>query len=102
MRQGEWFFIPCAHARIDRDRIVENGRLVRNAESKPHFCEFLYEAGEREFACDRYPKLAFFESEYREILRTRRKARRWNWRPASNKGVYPRASRIDVGPRRRA
>src|SRR5262249_16437900 len=81
MRQGEWFFIPCRHASIDWDRVIEGGQLVRGAGSKPHCCEFLFEDGDREFVCNRYPKLAFFEPEYREILKTRRKAKRWNWRP---------------------
>jgi hypothetical protein len=80
MRQGEWFFIPWAHARIDRDRVVCNGNLIREPGSKPHKCEFLFDAGEREYQCDRYPKLLFYEAEYQEILKTRRKARLWNWR----------------------
>ena len=54
--------------------------LVRGPGSKPHFCEFMYRDGEREYECKRYPKLAFFESEYLEILKTRRKAKRWGWR----------------------
>jgi hypothetical protein len=80
MRQGEWFFIPCPHASIDRRRIVSDGLLRRSPASKPHICSYLYEDGEREYECDRYPKLAFFETEYRHILRTRRKAKQWNWR----------------------
>jgi hypothetical protein len=81
LRQGEWFFLPCPHAGVNLERVVRNGSLVRGPGSKPHLCEFLYEDGEREYQCDRYPKLAFFESEYQEILRTRRKAKQWNWRP---------------------
>lgn len=89
MRQGEWFFIPWAHARINRAEVECNGRLIRGPGSKPHQCEFLYEAGEREYECDRYPKLAFFESEYQTILKTRRKARLWNWRPIPfNPDIY--------------
>ena len=80
LRQGEWFFIPWPHARIDRDRIACNGRLVREAGSKPHHCEFLFDAARQEYVCDRFPKLYFYEAEYQEILQTRRKARRWNWR----------------------
>ena len=80
LRQGEWFFIPWPHASIDRRRIERNGLLRRGAGSKPHTCSFLFRDGEREFECDRYPKLAFFESEYRNILRTRRKAKQWKWR----------------------
>lgn len=80
MRQGEWFFIPCRHAQIDQDRVERNAPLLRGVGSKPHVCEFLFRDGEPEYECDRYPKLAFFESEYREILRTRRKAKQWNWR----------------------
>ena len=80
IRQGEWFFIPCRHASIDRTRVVSDGLLRRAPASKPHICSFLFEDGEREYECDRYPKLAFFESEYRHILRTRRKAKQWNWR----------------------
>lgn len=79
MRQGEWFFVPCPHAKIDRTE-VRSGVLQRDAAGKPHYCDFLYELGEREFACDRYPSLAFFETEYQQILRTRRKAKQWNWR----------------------
>ena len=52
----------------------------RGEGSKPHRCDYLHEDGEREYECDRYPKLAFFESEYRELLRARRKATQWKWR----------------------
>jgi hypothetical protein len=81
VRQGEWFFIPWPHASIDRNRVERNGRLARGAGSKPHVCDFMFQDGEREYICDRYPKLAFYESEYREVLRARRKAKQWNWRP---------------------
>jgi hypothetical protein len=81
IRQGEWFFIPWPHASIDWNRILRNAPLTRGTGSKPHFCELMYQDGEREYECDRYPRLAFFESEYKEMLRTRRKAKRWNWRP---------------------
>ncbi len=80
VRQGEWFFIPCPHASIDRTRVLSGGVLRRNSSSKPHICSYLYEDGEREYECDRYSKLAFFETEYKQILRTRRKAKQWNWR----------------------
>ena len=80
MRQGEWFFIPCPHASIDPGRVERNEALVRGPGSKPHLCEFMYRDGEREYQCNRYPKLAFFESEYLQILKTRRKAKQWGWR----------------------
>ncbi len=79
LRQGEWFFIPRPSASIDRRRIMRLG-MLRRAGGKPHFCSFMYEDGEREYECDRYPKLAFFEPEYQRILKTRRKAKQWNWR----------------------
>jgi hypothetical protein len=89
LRQGEWFFLPWPHAGVDAEQVIPDGVLVRGPGSKPHLCEFLYEDSEREYACDRYPELAFFESEYREILRTRRKAKRWNWRRLPYRGnVY--------------
>ena len=75
MRQGEWFFVPCPHASIDPAGIERNQTLVRGPGSKPHLCEFMYRDGEREYGCDRYPKLAFFEPEYQQILKTRRKAK---------------------------
>ena len=41
----------------------------------------------------RYPRLAFFETEYREILKTRRKAKQWGWSPLSyNPEIYVRGS----------
>ena len=80
IRQGEWFFIPWPHAKIDADGVLGNAKLVRGPGNKPHFCEFMYQDGEREYECNRYPKLAFFESEYLEILKTRRKSKQWNWR----------------------
>jgi hypothetical protein len=80
LRQGEWFFMPFRHASIDPRRVVCGGELVRGAGSKPHRCDYLCEDGEREYECPRFPKLAFFESEYRHILRTRRKAKQWKWR----------------------
>ena len=81
VRQGEWFFLPCPHASIDRDAILRDAELVRGPGSTPHVCEFMFLDGEREFECDRYPKLVFSEAEYHEVLKTRRKAKRWNWRP---------------------
>jgi hypothetical protein len=81
LRQGEWFFVPCRHASIDLERIVRGGELLRGEGSKPHQCDYLYEDGEREYECERYPQLAFFETEYRHILQTRRKASQWKWRP---------------------
>ena len=81
VRQGEWFFVPCPHASIDRNRIVSAGELRRRSDSKPHRCDFLYQDGEREYECQRFPKLAFYESEYKQILRTRRRAKNWKWRP---------------------
>ncbi|QGJ71114.1 Hypothetical protein PBC10988_28170 [Planctomycetales bacterium 10988] len=80
IRQGEWFFTACKNASFDSHNIERDGVLQRNPESKPHQCDYLYREGEREYECDRYPKLAFYESEYREILATRRKANRWGWR----------------------
>jgi len=80
LRQGEWFFIPCPHVGIDRSRVMRAGILSRGGGSKPHYSSFLYEDGEREYGCARYPKLAFFESEYMHILQTRRKAKQWKWR----------------------
>jgi len=80
LRQGEWFFVPCQNASIDSTKVERYQVLVRGLESKPHVCEFMYRDGEREYECDRYPKLAFFESEYLEILKTRRKAKQWGWR----------------------
>jgi hypothetical protein len=92
-RQGEWFFVPCPHASIDPARVEQDGVLIRGAESQPHVCEFMYRDGEREHECKRYPKLAFFESEYLEILKTRRKARQWGWRPLPyHPDIYVRGS----------
>src|SRR5260370_14647742 len=34
MRQGEWFFIPWAHARIDPYRVLCNGNLIREPGSE--------------------------------------------------------------------
>ena len=80
VRQGEWFFIPCRHAPIAFEHIEQDAVLVRGPGSQAHHCQFMFRDGEREYECARYPKLAFFESEYQGILRTRRKARQWKWR----------------------
>jgi hypothetical protein len=80
LRQGEWFFIPWPHVGVQQEQIERGGSLKRAAGSKPHHCELLYRDGAREYECGRYPKLAFFEEEYLKILRTRRKAKQWNWR----------------------
>ena len=79
-RQGEWFFIPCRHAPIAIEQIEHDAVLVRGPGGQPHQCQFMFRDGEREYECPRYPKLAFFETEYQEILRTRRKAKQWKWR----------------------
>ena len=79
IRQGEWFFMPWPHVGVNNNKVLRHAGLVRGPGSKPHMCEFMFLDGEREYACDRYPKLAFFESEYKEILKTRRKAKQWNW-----------------------
>lgn len=93
LRQGEWFFVPCPHASIDPGRVQRRRPLVRGPGSKPHICELMYLDGEREYECDRYPKLAFFESEYKDILKTRRKAKQWGWRPLPYQpDIYARGS----------
>jgi hypothetical protein len=93
VRQGEWFFVPCPHASIDPAGVERNGTLVRGPGSKPHLCEFMYRDGEREYECHRYPRLAFFESEYLEILKTRRKAKQWGWRQLPyHPDIYVRSS----------
>ncbi len=80
IRQGEWFFVPCPHASVAPGRIQQNAPLVRGPGSTAHICERMFLDGEPEYMCDRYPKLAFYEWEYREVLKTRRKAKQWNWR----------------------
>jgi hypothetical protein len=93
LRQGEWFFVPCPHASIEPGRIQRRRPLVRGPGSNPHMCEFMYLDGEREYECDRYPKLAFFESEYREIVKARRKAKQWGWRQLPyDPDIYVRGS----------
>jgi len=93
IRQGEWFFVPCPHASVDADRIQRRRPLIRGSGNKPHICEFMYFDGEREYECDRYPKLAFFESEYRKIVKSRRKAKQWGWRQLPyHPDIYVRGS----------
>lgn len=80
IRQGEWYFLPWSHASVNASDVLSNAPLIRGPGSTPHVCEFMYLDGKREYACPRFPKLAFFEAEYRQILATRRKAEQWKWR----------------------
>ncbi|HEY6304973.1 MAG TPA: hypothetical protein VI488_00780 [Candidatus Angelobacter sp.] len=44
IRQGEWFFVPAAHVKVDPKRIFKNEPLRRGG-GKPHACQELYREG---------------------------------------------------------
>lgn len=77
-RQGEWFFVPCRHAPVIESEVRSRAALRRGG-GKPHLCQWMFEEGERRYACRWHPKEVTAD-ERDKILATRRKSHRWDWR----------------------
>jgi hypothetical protein len=55
IRQGEWFFVPVTHAKLDPKLVFRNEPL-RRGQGKPHVCQELYrDGGETVYVHRRYP-----------------------------------------------
>lgn len=55
VRQGEWFFIPRADARVNPNLVLRNEPIQRGA-GNPHLCQFLFRrGGQRVFVNDNFP-----------------------------------------------
>jgi hypothetical protein len=44
IRQGEWFFVPARHVRVEKLLVLRNEPIARGG-GKPHVCEELYRFG---------------------------------------------------------
>jgi len=81
VRQGEWFFIPSPDLATNAAFIHRNEPISRGRGSKPHMCEQLYRfGGEAVMVCPRHPD-GVTQAQYQHILRSRPKAKKWDWRP---------------------
>lgn len=91
IRQGEWFFLPAPDLAVSEKLVLPNEPLSRGRGSKPHVMEFCYRTGgEAVFVCSRYPN-GVTEAEYKRILSSNPKAKRWGWRSMRrNPGVFAR------------
>ena len=81
IRQGEWFLHSRAPMRASlRAGLCATLRSCVVPAARPTSAKRCSWTASPSTLCERYPKLAFFESEYKEILKTRRKAKQWKWR----------------------
>ena len=56
IRQGEWFFLPVPHLRMDGGSLRHNEPIVRGDGGKPHFAELCYRrGGESVYVSKLYP-----------------------------------------------
>lgn len=80
VRQGEWFFVPSPHLRMNERLVLGNEPISRGRGSKPHMCEFLYrDGGTTVYVCNRRPN-GLATSDYRNLLKKNPQASKWNWR----------------------
>jgi hypothetical protein len=91
IRQGEWFFIPDTHVRVNERLAHRNEPISRGSGSKPHMCQFLYRhGGEAVMVCSRYSTGVRLE-QYQQIVQAQPSATQWNWRSMQrNAAVYVR------------
>ncbi|HWC16034.1 MAG TPA: hypothetical protein VG498_03440 [Terriglobales bacterium] len=88
IRQGEWFFVPAPHARVEQLLVLRNEPIARGG-GKPHVCEELYRfGGETVYVSPGAPN-GLTSDQYRAL--SDRERNRWNWRVMRrNPKVYVR------------
>ncbi|HVH88066.1 MAG TPA: hypothetical protein VM912_15170 [Terriglobales bacterium] len=88
IRQGEWFFVPAPHARVEQLLVLRSEPIARGG-GKPHVCEELYRfGGETVYVSPSAPH-GLTSDQYRAL--SDRERNRWNWRVMRrNPKVYVR------------
>ncbi|MGO9470247.1 MAG: hypothetical protein ACLQIB_51535 [Isosphaeraceae bacterium] len=90
-RQGEWFFIPAAHLKVDEKLVLRDEPISRGQGSKPHRCEFCYRTGGELVYVSRWHADGVTADEHRRILDSDPGAKGWGWRAMRrNASVYVR------------
>lgn len=87
-RQGEWFFIPQEHFRVDESLVLRNEPLQRGR-GKPHFAEFACRTGgEVVYVSNTHPQ-GLTAKLYRQLLLQSPELKHHSWRTARrNPEVY--------------
>jgi hypothetical protein len=79
-RQGEWFFLPAPHLKVESKLVLRNEPLSRGNGSKPHWAEFCYRiGGETVHVCAKHPA-GLRHGEYVRLLASHPNAKTWGWR----------------------
>lgn len=88
IRQGEWFFVPAPHARVEQLFVLRNEPIARGG-GKPHVCEELYRFGGETVYVSPGARNGLTSEQYRAL--SDRERNRWNWRVMRrNPKVYVR------------
>jgi hypothetical protein len=79
-RQGEWFFLPAPHLKVDKELVLHDEPLSRGNGGKPHWAEYCYRVGgDTVYVCDVFPA-GLRPAEYRRLIANNPKMKTWNWR----------------------
>jgi len=80
VRQGEWFFLPRPHVKVDRSMILKNEPITRGDNSKPHMVQEMFrQGGESVMVCSRHPQ-GLTKAEYYRLVKENPAAENWVWR----------------------
>jgi hypothetical protein len=88
-RQGEWFFLPAPHLKIDKRDVLTHEPITRGNGSKSHWAEFCYRTGgETVYTCGSFPN-GLNEPQYKQLVKNDPGKRSLGWRTmVRNAGVY--------------
>ena len=91
-RQGEWFFVPVRHVRVNEKFILRNEPIRRGA-GKPHIVEELFrEGGEVVYVSEQH-RTAVTAAGYESLIARRPEMARLPWRVMRrNAGVFARGA----------
>lgn len=79
LRQGEWFFIPRPHVKI-QDFLIHKNEPLRRGGGKPHMAEYLYrQGGETVYVSRQHPN-GLTQEEYNMLIEIDSKASNFTWR----------------------
>ncbi|OAI47678.1 hypothetical protein AYO44_09275 [Planctomycetaceae bacterium SCGC AG-212-F19] len=89
VRQGEWFFLPAPHLRVDMRVVLRNEPIVRGDGGKPHYAEFCHRSGGEEVhVCRQYPN-GLLAREFTRLVEANPKLKKLFWRRmVRNADVY--------------
>jgi hypothetical protein len=80
IRQGEWFFLPVPHMRVDLKLALRNEPIVRGDGGKPHFADWCYRrGGEPVYVSKLYPN-GLLVREYQRLVAEKPGMKKLLWR----------------------